>query len=60
MSFLDKLAYESTKLLIWSGVVLWILIIGVGLYSLYEKNEVVGYTHHGIPVLKSEMEKENE
>lgn len=60
MSFLDKVAYESTKLLIWSGVILWIMIIGIGLYSLFEKDEVVGYTHHGIPVLKSEMEKENE
>jgi hypothetical protein len=60
MSFLDKLAYESTKLLLWSGVVLWIGIIGVSFYNLFEKDEVIGYTHHGVPVLKSELEKESE
>lgn len=60
MSYLDKLAYRSTILLLWSGVILWAVIILGGLYSLLSEDEVIGYTEHGIPVLESEMEKDNE
>jgi len=60
MSYLDKLAYRSTILLLWSGVILWAVIILGGLYSLLSEDKVIGYTEHGIPVLESEVEKDNE
>ena len=56
MSFLDKLAYKSTQALLISGIVLWLLIIAAALYSVLTEDPIIGYTEHGIPVLKSEVE----
>lgn len=60
MSFLDKVSKSSMQALVVSGIILWTILILAGLYNLLSQDPVIGYTEHGIPVLESELEKNNE
>ena len=59
-SYLDKLAYKATILLLWSGVILWTVLIGSAVYSLFEGDKkIIGYTYHGLPIYESDIEEKD-
>lgn len=62
--FLEKLEWWSMKALIGIGLVFAIsMAIGV-VYVIYDaafgKDDIVGYTEHGIIIRESDLEKEDE
>ncbi len=60
MSFLDKASQAAMNALIVIGLIIGGVIITTGLYSLWTEEKIIGYTFHGHPILKSDLEKEND
>jgi hypothetical protein len=60
--FLDKLEWWSMKVLIGLGLILTIVFVVGVLYVLGEKakDNIIGYTDHGVIIRESDLEVEDE
>ena len=59
--FLDDLAMWSIRSLIIFGVAFWVGLFGLVIYdTMFGKDDVIGYTEHGIIIRESDLENEDE
>ena len=58
--FLDNLNEKAIQALVWIGVAMWVVIFGAGaiymVFNVDEPNAVVGYTEHGLPITKQDLD----
>lgn len=59
--FLDDLAMWSIRSLVIIGVAFWVGLFGLVIYdTMFGKDDVIGYTEHGIIIRESDLENEDE
>jgi hypothetical protein len=58
--FLDNLNEKAIQALVWIGVAMWVVIFGSAaiyvVFNVDEPNAVVGYTEHGLPITKQDLD----
>ena len=56
-NWLDSLSVFSMRLVLISGIGLWIIIVTMLGYSLFSDKAIAGYTYHGHPITVEELKE---